>query len=189
VAALDTLKYNGQNIENKATAAIDEAIKNTTQSVNTTQPIDKVIDVFLILKKLIVVNIDNPGDKNIYRLGSPFGFYLFHDFSGLVYYFFGNFTAFRTEVAIWRLTMINDLLNERKGSMAKRVELGILEPEKRQSAEAFFSNIKLLVIVTRDEDKAVIQSAMDRIKFGYPLELYSIADMNAEIEELERHIS
>ncbi|RJQ49697.1 MAG: hypothetical protein C4530_22925, partial [Desulfobacteraceae bacterium] len=126
VAALDTLKYNGQNLESKASPEIDEAIKNTTQDIQSRQPLDKVIDVFLLYKKLIIVNIDDPGERNIYRLGAPFGFYLLHDFSGMIYYFFGNFTALRSEAIIWRLTMINDLLNERKGSCAYSGDFGHL---------------------------------------------------------------
>lgn len=189
VAALDTLKYNGQNLENKASSEIDEAIKNTTQDVQSRQPLDKVIDVFLLYKKLIVVNIDDPGERTIYRLGSPFGFYLLNDFSGMIYNFFGNFTALRAEVIIWRLTMINDLLNERKGSMERRVELGIIEPDKIKAAEAFFLNIKFIILVTRDEDKSIIQAAMDKIQFAYPIELYSIIDMNNDIEKLEKSIS
>jgi len=73
--------------------------------------------------------------------------------------------------------------------MKKRVELGIIEPEKRKTAEAFFLNIKLLILVTRDEDKAIIQSAMDKVRFGYSLELCSITDMNNDIEKLEKSIS
>lgn len=189
VSALDTLKYNGQNLESKASFAIDEAIKATTQDIQARQPLDKVIDAFLLYKKLIIANIDDPGERNIYRLGSPFGFYLLHDFSGMIYYFFGNFTSLRSEAIIWRLTMINELLNKRKGSMEKRVELGIIEPEKIKSAEALFSNIKLLILVTRNEDKKIIQLAMDKVGFAYPLELYSILDMNSDIEKLEKSIS
>jgi hypothetical protein len=184
VAALDTLKYTGENLEAKASSAIKEAIESTTQNKQSHQPLDKVIDIFLLSKKLIMVDINDSGEKSIYRFGSPFGFYLLHDFSGMIYHFFGNFTSLRPENIIWRLTMINDLLNERKGSMEKRLELGIIKQEKMKLAEALFSYINFLILVTSDEEKKTIQTAMDKAKFRYPLEIYSITDMNNDIDKL-----
>jgi len=189
VAGLDTVKYNDPDFEREASSAIDLAIEKTTQTVSSSrQPLDKVIDIFLLSKELIMASIDDPGTKNIYLLGSPFGFFLFHDFSGMVFCFFGNFTAFRSEIIVWRLNMLNKLLNARKNSMDGRVRLDIITPEQRKAADALFENCKIIILVTRDEDKVIVQSAMDKIHFNYPLELYSINDMNDELESLDKSI-
>jgi len=76
VAGLDTVKYDNTSFDSKAAAAIDVAIERTRQDhVSLTSP-DQHIALFLLSKKALYSAIDNDGEKNIFRMGSPFGFNL-----------------------------------------------------------------------------------------------------------------
>lgn len=177
VAGLDTVKYKCDNFESKASAAIDLAIKNTCQDNATVATPDQMIELFLLTKKAIFSPIDNDGDKNIFRMGSPFGFNLLNDFSGMKYIFFGNFTAFRAESIISRLKMLSDLLTERVSSLKDRFELKLITIEQKTIAESLFENIKIWLLVTSDDEKAVILREIQNLPIINEIELFSIADI------------
>jgi len=185
VAALDTVKYSDENFERKAASAIDLAIEKTTQDTASSPVPDQIINIFLLSKKLIFANVEDPGEKNIFLLGSPFGFLLLNDFSGMVYHFFGNFTSLRPEVIIWRLKMLNELLNARRDSLKGRLELGIITPEQIKAAESLFVNLKILILVTSNDDKSSVLSEIENIKFSYALEVYSLEDMERELNRFK----
>jgi hypothetical protein len=189
VAGLDTVKYADENFEKMAGAAIDIAVTKTNQESSSSPPPDQIIGIFLLSKKLTFANTQDPGEKNIFLMGSHFGFNLLHDFSGLVYHFFGNFTPFRSEAVIWRLKMLNELLNARKDSIKARVEIGLVKPENTEKFKSFFSSLKVIVLVTTDEDKALILQNMVQPKFAYNLEIYSLVDMKTELEKLDKELS
>jgi len=189
VAGLDTIKYDFQNFEQKAKSAIEVAVDKTTQDTAPSPKPDQVVEIFLLLKKLIYANIDDPGERNIFRLGSPFGFHLLNDFSGLVYAFFGNFTALRPEIVIWRLKMMNDLLNERRNSLKKRSELGLADDTQIQAAENLFKDLRIIILLTSNEDRNSVQHGIKDLSFAYKLDVYSLTDMDNELKTLEKSIS
>ncbi|HUV77920.1 MAG TPA: TIR domain-containing protein, partial [Desulfobacterales bacterium] len=189
VAGLDTVKYSDQDFERKASSAIDIAIEKTTQDFASSPTPDQIIEIFLLSKKYVFANIDNPGEKAIFLLGSTFGFRLLNDFSGMTYHFFGNFTNLRPEIIIWRLKMFNELLNARKNSIKNRIELELMTSEQSKFAESLFTNLKILILLTSDDSKASVLSNMKVDPFSYPLEIYSIEDIKKELDRLEKDLS
>lgn len=94
VAGLDTVKYNDVDFQRLATDAIELAIRETQQDEPQPLPTDQGIGVFLLSKKAIVTPINTPGDRDLFQIGSPLGFNLLNDFTGMQHMFLGNFTAF-----------------------------------------------------------------------------------------------
>lgn len=181
VAALDTVKYGIAEFETKASAAIDIAIEKTSQSQASMVPPDQLIELFLLSKKAVYSPIDSPGDKNIFRMGAPFGFQLLHDFSGMVYIFFGNFTALRPEIIIWRLGMLSSLVQERKSSMRDRIELKLMTEDQIKAAEVLFEKMKIWLLVNSEEDKAIIASELKEFILLDRLQIFSISDVRKEL--------
>ena len=116
--------YENKDFERKAASAIDQAIIATQQTAPATDNYGQELEAFLIAKKTLVASLDTVGDKDIYKMGSPLGFNLLHDFSALSYTYFGNFTSLRSEAVLWRLKMLQEILNKRRESLATRVKLG-----------------------------------------------------------------
>lgn len=189
VSGLDTVKYDSQNFESKAKAALQLAVSKTTQDSGSSPPPDQIINIFLLLKKLVYANIDDQGERNIFRLGTPFGFNLLNDFSGMIYNFFGNFTALRPEIVIWRLKMMNELLNDRRSSFKSRIDLGISTEEQVKAAETLFSKLKIIILLTSNEDKDTVLTGIKNVDFSYDLEIYSLLDMKKDLSEFEKSFS
>jgi hypothetical protein len=177
VAGLDTVKYDNTSFESKASVAIDLAIEKTRQDHAPLTTPDEMIELFLLSKKALYSPIDSEGVKNIFRMGSPFGFNLLHDFSGMTYIFLGNFTALRPEIVIWRLHMLNELLKERKSSLKERIDLKIATEHQIKLVENIFAKLKIWLLVTSDEDKAIIMSETSNALFYDRMEIFSIADV------------
>lgn len=182
VAGLDTIKYAPDSFESKATSAIDHAIEQTQQSDLAPIDIDQYINVFLTAKRALVASVRAEGDKNIYELGSPFGFNLLTDFSGLVYIYLGNFTASRPDVVLWRLQMLSEVLEARLANIPERLRLGIIQPDQVEAVQALVDNMKIWVIVSSDADRDIIIQSTD--KFPVSIEVYSLGDVKAEIDKL-----
>ncbi|MEK6636095.1 MAG: TIR domain-containing protein [Planctomycetota bacterium] len=180
VAGLDTVKYNNNDFAVKATNAIDIAIYKTRQDHASSTTPNQLIELFLLSKKAIFPPIEDIAEKNIFRMGSPFGFSLLNDFSGMSYIYFGNFTAFRPEIIIWRLNMLNDLLSQRRASSQNRIEMKLATKEQTAVAESVFKKLKIWILVTRDDDKEIISSAIK--PFQYSLDFFSIADIKKELD-------
>ena len=85
VAGLDTIKYNNSNLQEKAEKVIQEAIDRTQQKQDEPVISDHKINLYLLKRNLLMTHIDNQGDKDLFRLGSPVGFNLLVDFSGMKY--------------------------------------------------------------------------------------------------------
>lgn len=181
VAGLDTVKYDNTSFESKAVVAIDVAIEKTRQDHASLTSPDQHIGLFLLSKKALYCPIDNDGEKNIFRMGSPFGFNLLNDFSGMTYIFLGNFTALRPEIVIWRLQMLNDLLNERRSSLGQRIQYKLATQEQVDLAEELFSKMKIWLLVTSDEDKAIILDKTRNVEFYSHMEVYSIANVKKQL--------
>lgn len=181
VAGIGTVKYDNASFESKASTAIDIAIEKTVQDQASLTPTDQLIELFLLYKKALFSPIDSDGEKNIFRMGSPFGFNLLNDFSGMTYIFFGNFTALRPEIVIWRLYMLNDLLNERMSSLKDRIAFNLVTLAQADLAEKLFAEMKIWILVTSDEDKTIILTEIKKFAFFHNMQVFSIEDVRKQL--------
>ena len=186
VAGLDTIKYDNQDFQRLAAQAIDQAIELTKQ--DDLQPTDpnQIISVFLLSKKALFTPINTEGEQNIFQLGSPLGFYLLNSFSGIEYMYFGNFTAFRPDVVLWRLEMLQDILEGRRSSLADRVELGIVSDVQMDLFKEFFKNLQIWVLLTSEEDKLSVQQSLEKAPIGFTTQIFSLEDVQTELGNLPR---
>ncbi len=185
VAGLDTVKYTNQDFERKAKEAIDQAIAQTQQDAPRPFSPDQILEVFLLTKKALVTPLNTDGDRNFYQLGSPLGFNLLNDFSGLNYMFFGNFTAFRPEVVVWRLQMLREILDGRRAAISTRVKSGIVSEGEAGLLEKIMQHLQIWVVVTGEEDKHAVINALQEHPLGYATQIFSIEDVRGELEKLK----
>jgi hypothetical protein len=184
VAGLDTIKYTNADFERLADNAIEQAIRETQQ--DDAQPLltDQGMGTFLLAKKAIITQINTPGDRDLFHLGSPLGFNLLNDFSGMQYMFLGNFTAFRPEVVVWRINLLTEILNERRASLSQRVTSGLISVTQSQLVEDMFRRLGLWIFVTSSADKNLVVAGLRGTK--YPIEVFSLDDVRSELENLGR---
>lgn len=182
VAGLDTVKYNSKNFEEKASTALDQAVKETQQDSSPPVDLDQQINIFITAKKSLILSVRSDGDKNIFELGSAFGFNLLTDFSGFSYIYFGNFTAFRTEIVLWRLQLLAEVIQERFGNAPERVRLGLVHESMLPALREFQEKLKIWVIVTSDTDRDIVASATSDL--GVSIEVFSLNDVQSEVAEL-----
>ena len=182
VAGLDTLKYSNSDFERLATKAIEQAIEETEQKNINDLNMDQNIETFLLTKKALMTHVDSgPGERDIFRLGAPFRFNLLNDFSGMNYMYFGNFTAFRPDTAIKRVSLLVDVLNSRKEALSKKVSLGILTEESASQTDRLIDDMKIWLLVTSDEDKSIISKEIEKLNMSYDYEVYSIGDVKSSL--------
>jgi len=142
VAGLDTVKYTNNNFEQKAIDAIDQAIKLSSQnSMEAVNP-DQILGLFFLAKRALISVLDSEGERNIFNLGRPLGFNLLNDFTGMKYEFLGNFTSFRPEIILWRLKMLQEILDGRRSSIAHKVSAGVVTKEQANLAENILQILK-----------------------------------------------
>lgn len=183
VAGLDTVKYNVRDFEVKAAAAIDQAIIETQQKSASAVPLDQQLSTFLLSRKALYASVDNQGDKNLFNMGNPLGFYLLHDFSGLEYIYFGNFTMFRPEVILWRINMLEEILVSRASSIPQRQIDGIVETVAQMNvASRLLSNIKIWVVVTSNEDKTKIVEGLRTT--SHAVDVFALSDVSSVLAQL-----
>ena len=77
--------------------------------------------------------------------------------------------------------MLNDLLNERRASLPERIDLGLWTAEQIKMADTLFSKMKIWLLVTSDEEKAIILSETKDVEFSYRLEVFSQNDIRREL--------
>lgn len=181
VAGLDTIKYNTKNFKNKAISAIKEAVITTNQETNPIDQSDQMLELFILVRSYLWAPLDSEGEKNIFRLGSPLGFNLLHDFPGDKYVFIGRFAMLRPEVVLWRLRKLNEILNGRRSSLPSRVTVGTIKPELLHVVEQLFSNAQIWVVVTSNEDKKSIQMELKAKPLDYGVDIISLDDVMIEI--------
>ena len=74
VAGLDTVKYNHSNFQKLAIYAVEQAIKETSQS-QAAPTFDQMITLFLLIKNATIVNLQNDAtERGLFQLGNNFGF-------------------------------------------------------------------------------------------------------------------
>ncbi|MEK6725924.1 MAG: TIR domain-containing protein [Deltaproteobacteria bacterium] len=181
IAGLDTIKYDNRNFKDKAITAIDQAIKESNQDEVPKDTSDQLLDVFILSRNYVWSPVDNEGERNILRLGSPLGFNLLHDFAGINYVFIGRFAALRPEAILWRLKKMIEMLNGRRGSVRQRVEDKIATPEQAALLERLFETLQIWVLVTSGEDKKAIQSELSKQPIVYAIDVITIEEMISEL--------
>lgn len=182
VAGLDTIKYNDTDFRRLAANAIDQAISETQQDASTHFSPDQVLEVFLITRKALITPINTEGDKNLFQMGSPLGFNLLNDFTAMNYMFFGNFTALRPEVVVWRVKILTEILDCRRATLDSRVKAGIGTEAQARGLDDLIGRLQLWVVVTTNEHKAAVEAALGAT--SYRLEVFSVADVTSELEKL-----
>jgi len=185
VAGLDTIKYVSQDFERKATDAIERAIQLTTQVDRIPIDINQMLDLFLMNNNMLVTPINNDGDRSVYQMGAPLGFNLLNDFSATNYMYLGNFTRYRAEVIVWRIEKLQEILRERSNSIPYRVQNGIITEQQAELLKDVFSNLRIIIAVTSDEDKAsVLARTSGKGMIVEDISVYSIADIEKTWSDL-----
>ncbi len=184
VAGLDTIKYSKKDFEDKARKAIDQAINATRQDALKPIEFDQTIGAFLISKKMLMTVIDNPGDKSVFNLGAPLGFNLFNDFSGFEYVYLGNFSAFRAEIILWRVRMLDQIIQERFSSMDKKIKLGIISKPEINAAIEFLKKVQIWLIVTSDDEKNKIEKELLKKPLIRKIQVFSMNSIISEVKNL-----
>ncbi len=172
------------NFRRLAADAIEQAIRETQQDPLITVPTDQGVQMFLLAKKAIVTPINNDGDRNIYQLGSPLGFNLLNDFTGMRYMFLGHFTTLRPEVVVWRINMLTQIFEERRASIGQRVKVGIIPEPQAELLDNLFARLQIWILVTSDADKIAVQATVRGAENA--VEVFSLDDVRIELESLER---
>lgn len=184
VAGLDTVKYTNEDFEAKAAKALDQAILDTTQeSVPLFTP-DQILEAFLLSEQVLVVQINTEGDRNLFEMGRPLGFNMLMTFDGMRYRYFGNFTALRSEVVLWRIRTLQQIFTARFGSLPQRVKLGLATVGDSEAAalQMFLEELQVWVLVTGDDDKNVLLAAIERERFLFPVKVFALPDIRAAIQ-------
>ena len=182
VAGLDTIKYTDKSFRQLASQAIDEAITATDQKQFDTVDVDQNIKLFLLINHMLFCQLLNDGEKNLYHLGSPLGFNLLNDFSGMNVVYFGNFTAFRPDNIVWRVSLLCDILTERFSSLGVKVEYELITCKQKEFTEKISLKTQVWVLVNTEEDKGkVIEMLSDRV-VSHTWSVYSLDDVTSELE-------
>lgn len=183
VAGLDTIKYHQSNFKEKAQKAIKRAIEQTKPEADENIPIDRIIDRFLLIEDAFVSPIDDPGHKNIYELGSPFGYYLLNDFTGLKYHFLGVFNLLSIEQIQWRIRKLDQVITARFGEDAlnKKIEWGITSASEKHAVLGLKDNMSGWIIIHTEEEKLILQEFAKDVNF--PFEFFSLIEINRRIIE------
>ncbi|HVW77966.1 MAG TPA: hypothetical protein VHB45_10155 [Alloacidobacterium sp.] len=184
VAGLDTIKYSNETFARQAAEAIDVAIAATTQESAPTLSPDQIVESFLLSKRLLIVPITTEGDRNLFQLGQPLGFTMVMTFDGMRYMYFGNFTALRPETVLWRFHTLEDIIQERLGSVPQRVKMGIVQPEIMTMLDAFFGGLQTLLLVTSDDERDTIKAAIAQKETRWPVQVFSLTDISAALQNL-----
>lgn len=186
VAGLDTVKYDQGSFRRLAVEAIDRAISETSQHMPV-QTFSANVELFLLIKNSTVVNLQNdPGDRQIYDLGSSFGFNLIRRFDGLSYIFLGNFSTLQGRAVIWRVSKLFELIDARLGSVPIRVAIGLAADATIKALEILFQRLEIWLIVSSEMEQHEVNSWLsnsDRA-LRFPLEVFTIDQVNKTVSEI-----
>lgn len=185
VSGLDTVKYSNTNFKEKASKAIELAIVATKPKSENKIPVDRIAERFLLIKDVFVCPIEDVGNKAIYDLGSPFGYYLLNDYSGIKYHYLGIFSNLTLEQIKWRVSKLEQAITARfsEKALAKKVELGIIEKNDVKKLREVLNLISTWVIVQNSNDKTIIQEFVK--DFKVPFEILDAEEMNKEIDKID----
>ena len=181
VSGLDTIKYNQSNFKTKAEKAIKRAIEQTKPKPQENLPPDRIIERFLMVNDAFMVPLDDVGNKNVYDLGSPFGYYLLNDFTGLKYYYLGIFNMLDLDKIKWRLNKLQQVLKARfsEDALLQKIELGITDENGVMAALRLLENMEGWIVVQTDDDKRTIEDFCKNLDF--PFSIFSLSEINQKV--------
>ncbi len=184
VAGLDTIRYSNRDFEDKARHAIDIAIQNTSQENALEIPPDQLLESFLLSQQVLVAPIDNDGERNIFQLGQPLGFKLLMSFDGMQYRYFGNFTALRAEIVVWRVRTLLTIVSARFGSISERVGLGLANVGVNELAvlQLLLEQLQIWLFVTSDEERDAVKAVYPDSSSGVQIKVFSMSDIVATLQ-------
>jgi hypothetical protein len=180
VAGLDTIKYTDQDLESKATDAIEKAIAATEQQDSPIEDSNRLVEYYLMSKSMLFTYVDTEGDQQIFRLGEPLKFNLINDFTGLKYAFLGQFSYLSPELTVGRIFKLNEMLSVRESSIDKRVSLGTADQTQAEQLKYLFEHLQIWVTVTSEKDKEIVLNEIQKKPINYPLEVISIEKIREE---------
>jgi hypothetical protein len=186
VAGLDTVKYTNQTFERKAAEAIDVAIAATTQESTPFVSPDQILEAFLLSKRVLVVPLNTEGDRNLFELGRPLGFNMLSSFDGMRYLYFGNFTALRPETVLWRVRTLAEIITERFGSLATRVQLRMAEMDEQTATalQQFVERLRIWLLVTGEEERASVKAALVSSPLQWEVEVFALGDIAEALQSM-----
>ncbi len=159
IAGLDTIKYTTQNFEVRAAQAIDQAVVATSSDHPAPVGVDQLLQTFLLSQHALIAPINTEGERTMFELGRPLGYNLLSDFSGMKIIYFGNFTALRPEIVVWRLQVLQDIINARIEGVRRKRELGMVTLQQEGMFGVLLKELEIWVLVTSEADKAAVASA------------------------------
>jgi hypothetical protein len=184
VAGLDTVKYSNESFARQAAEAIDVAIAATAQENAPTLSADQILESFLLSKRLLTMPINSEGDRNLLQLGQPLGFTMVMTFDGMRCMYLGNFTALRSETVLWRLRTLEDIIHERLASIPQRIQMGMVQPEVGEMLENFFIGLENLLLVTSDDDRDKIKTAIAAKPSRWSVQVFSLNDIHTALQNM-----
>ena len=66
-------------------------------------------------------------------------------------------------------------------SLKERIELGLVTPKQVELTENLFGKMKIWILVTSDDDKAIILRDTQRVTFFDRMQVLSTVDMKREL--------
>jgi len=182
VSGLDTIKYDQGNFKEKAQQAVKKAIEQTKPKIGEILPVDRIIESFFMVNDALICPIDDIGNRNIYELGQPFGYYLLNDYSGLKYYFLGVFNTLTNDQIKWRVNKLEQVISARfsRESLEKREALGLMNKNKIKAIEEVLKGLSSWIIVQTDIEKRTLTEYCKGKKI--PFEFFSIEEIQQVIE-------
>jgi Predicted nucleotide-binding protein containing TIR-like domain len=186
VAGLDTVKYTNENFETKAANAINEAIAATTQDIVQAITPDQMLEAFLLSQGLLVVPLFSQGDRDLFELGRHLAFNMLMTFDGMRYLYFGNFTALRPEIVVWRIKTLQEILAARFGSLDERVRLGLAATGSPELAALMKlkGTLQTWVLVTSESDRRAIETALVSAKLAWPVKAFAMPDIANALQNI-----
>lgn len=184
VAGLDTVKYSNTNFERLAAAAIDQAIRDTQQDDTPTISLDQKLETFLLSKGMLIVSTDAQGERDLIRLGSPLGFLLLNDFTGMKYVYFGIFTSLRLETVVWRVNKLDEIFEGRVSSFDERITYGIATEDQVVMTKKLIKAFEIWVLITSDDDKKAVHEALAQVSLHYSIQVFSLDDVERDFTSM-----
>ena len=184
MAGLDTIKYTNKDFQVLASQAIDQAITATTPTTASPIDLNQRLMTFILLKEKTVARIDSDGDKAVFDLGHQLGFNLLISFSGLDYTYLGNFTNLRPEAVLWRVQMLHRAIDGRRSSWETRIATGLVTKDQAALLDRIVSQFTIWLVVNGDRDRDNVKTGLAGATAGYNTEVYSVADIDRELNAL-----
>ena len=131
--------------------------------------------MFLLIKNTTLVNVQNDAtERGLFELGNWFGFNFLVKFDGLSYVYLGNFGALPANLAIWRLSKLLEVIDERMKSVPIRVKVGLATDQALPLLDFLFKRLEIWLIVNGQKEEDEIKLWCDHKKLPFSLEIFTL---------------